>query len=106
MTSSTPAASPGKRVNLNLDAGSIQILFRLPVGQGGAYVRKSIERLLLALDAMQTVPPQVPGGETSIFAIRAPQEILDAARVYIGPGKPFTTLSGLARTAIHRSANQ
>lgn len=92
--------SPGKtvRVNLNLDAGSIQILFRLPVGFGGSFVRKAMEQLL----ALPEFPEQVPGGETSIFAIRAPQELLDRARSYIGPGKPFTTLSGLARTAIHR----
>lgn len=91
-----------ERVNLNLDSGSMGILASAN-GSMGAYVRQAIASLLSL--PQEDHPPQVPPGQAvSVFALRAPESLLNNARGLIGRGT-YTTLSGLARTAIHRSAN-
>lgn len=98
------------RVELQLDAESRRRIAAVPKGFGSALVRKSIARFVERLekhkDSPHPPPLQVPSGVASTFVMKAPEELWNRARRFAGPGKQYTTLSGLVRTAIHWNAEQ
>jgi hypothetical protein len=90
------------QVMLYLDPESRAALREAGQGMGGVFVRKAIAGFLAHLET-SPAPPMVKG-ETSVFSMKIPADLQAQAAVYVGTeksGKPYSTLSGLARTAIH-----
>lgn len=92
------------RVELQLDPESRRRIAEVPKGNGSALVRQAIARFAEWLEGQEGAPmppAQVPCGAGSIFVMKAPEELWDRARRFVGPGKEYTTLSGFVRTALH-----
>jgi hypothetical protein len=90
------------QVMIYLDLESRRSLQKLPQGFGGAYVRKAVAAFVDWLKVAPTPPPQIPSGASETpFSMKAPEDLLEKAGAYVGRGAPYTTMSGLVRTAIH-----
>jgi hypothetical protein len=104
------ALSPGRtvRITSQLDEASREILRSVPQGFGGAFTRKAVERLVLALEAGQEAPEAATGGDPRPYAWKAPEARLDRAYAFVAGGRyggeskdrQYLHLGYLVRTAI------
>jgi hypothetical protein len=104
------ALSPGRtvRITSQLDEASREILRSVPQGFGGAFTRKAVERLVLALEAGQEAPEAGTGGDPRPYAWKAPEALLDRAYAFVAGGRygdeskdrPYLHLGYLVRAAI------
>lgn len=110
--SNHPLTATGRtvRITSQLDEASREILRSVPQGFGGAFTRKAVERLVLALEAGQEAPKTVEGGDPQPYAWKVPESLLDRAYAFVAGGRygneskdrPYTHLGYLVRAAITR----
>lgn len=103
-TSGRKPMDGARRVNIVLDEATRDILTEHGGKSGkGRYVREAMVLLQAELLAGVEVAPAPVHGETGDFPLKAPQALLDAAQIHVGPGK-FFSLSEFIRTAVARRA--